>query len=81
MLAKTISDSSMEKNLRAKMNVQKQVVSILSLSEFEKIGITGASAVRSRSGFVLSLPAQVFGCSFWRDHSDPAACATHYGNF
>ena len=30
-----------------------------------KLGITGASAVWSRSVFVLSLPAQVFGCSFY----------------
>jgi len=51
---------------------------ILNLNKVALMPLTGASAVRSRSVFVLSLPAQVFGCSFWRDHSDPAACAKHY---
>jgi len=43
----------------------------------DKIRLTGASAVGLSSASVLSLPAQGFGCSFWRDHSDPAACAEH----
>ncbi len=35
------------------------------------------SAVLSRGAFVLNLPVQGLGCSFWRDRSDPAAHGKH----
>jgi len=59
------------------MNVQKQVVSILSLSEFEKIGITSVSAVGLVGGFVLNRADSGFGLCSWLNHSDSAAHAKH----
>jgi len=38
--------------------------------KMRRLLLTGVSAVRSRSAFVLNLPVQGLGCSFW---SDPAA--------
>ncbi|MGD8782686.1 MAG: hypothetical protein PVH88_27490 [Ignavibacteria bacterium] len=44
----------------------------------DRIPLTSVSAVWSRCVFVLNLTVQGLGCSFWRDHSDPAAYAKHY---